>query len=68
MLTVWRDGDKMMTQATNQGAIEIFPESETVFFNTDIGARITFERDAEGVVTGLVLEQGGQTVKGKRLE
>jgi len=32
--------DKVFTQATGQPSIEIFPESETVFFNTQIAAPI----------------------------
>ena len=56
-----------MTQATGQGAIEILPESETVFFNTTIGGKITFDRE-DGKVTRLVLEQGGQRLEARRLE
>ncbi len=68
VLTVWRDAGKLMTRATGQQEIEILPESETVFNNTDIGARITFERGADGQAVGLVLEQGGQTMRAKRSE
>ncbi len=67
VLKVWPEEGKLLTQATGQGAIEIFPESETVFFNTSIGARITFVREADGSVAQLVLKQGGQTMEAKRL-
>jgi len=32
VLSFFREGDKFFLQATNQGRIEIFPESETKFF------------------------------------
>lgn len=66
VLNVRREGDKLMTQATGQGAIELFPESETVFFNEMIGARVTFTVDGDAV--GLVLEQGGQRIESERQE
>ncbi len=67
ILTITRDGDRLMAQATGQGSLEILPESETVFFNDDIGGRITFQRDSDGVTTGLVLEQRGQRIEAARL-
>ncbi len=67
ILTVWPEDGKLMTQATGQSSIEIMPESETVFFNTMIGAKITFVRE-DGGVTHLILEQAGQRLEAKRLE
>jgi hypothetical protein len=67
VLKVWPEEGKLLTQATGQGSIEIFPESETVFFNTSIGARITFVREDDGSVQRLVLEQAGQTLEAKRV-
>ena len=42
-------------------------EAETRFFLKEVDAQITFERDAGGAVTGLVLHQNGQNAPGKRL-
>jgi hypothetical protein len=47
------------------------PETETDFFLKELDAQITFVRDAQGVVTGLVLHQGGQryaSIEGERTE
>src|SRR5438132_1255694 len=50
VLSFWREGDKFFLQASNQGRIEIFPESELKFFLKIIEAQATFVRDAEGKV------------------
>jgi CubicO group peptidase (beta-lactamase class C family) len=47
---------------------EIFPESETVFFMTQTDQKITFTRDKEGKVTGLILEQRGRKRKATKLD
>ena len=60
ILTVTREGDRLMTQATGQGQVEIFPESETRFFPKVIEAKITFVKDESGKVTHLILQQNGE--------
>jgi D-alanyl-D-alanine-carboxypeptidase/D-alanyl-D-alanine-endopeptidase len=59
ILTVTREGTRMITQATGQGKIEIFPESQTEFFTKVMEASITFVVDDQGRATGLVLHQNG---------
>jgi CubicO group peptidase (beta-lactamase class C family) len=66
VLTVTREGDRLMTQATGQGKIEIFPISETEFFPKVVDARITFVRGADGKVDRLVLKQSGREMTGTR--
>jgi CubicO group peptidase (beta-lactamase class C family) len=66
VMTVTRDGDRLITQATGQNAIEIFPISETEFFPKVIDARITFVRGADGKVDRLVLRQAGREMTGRR--
>ena len=61
-----RDG-AMYAQATAQPMVRLWPESETSFFLKEVDAQVTFERDAGGVATGLVLHQNGQNVPGKKL-
>jgi CubicO group peptidase (beta-lactamase class C family) len=60
ILTVRREGDRLITQATGQGPIEIFPESETKFFPKVMEAKITFVKDESGKVTHLILQQNGE--------
>ena len=59
ILTITREGDRLMTQATGQGKIEIFPESETKFFPKVMEAKLTFVKDESGKVTHLILHQNG---------
>ncbi len=66
ILTVTREGDRLMTQATGQQKIEIFPSSETEFFLKVVDARITFVRGPDGTVDQLVLHQAGRDMPAKR--
>jgi CubicO group peptidase (beta-lactamase class C family) len=66
ILVIVREGDHLMAQATGQEKLEIFPESDDTFFLTEVDARITFVRDAEGKVTNLVLRQNGQETTAMR--
>jgi len=50
VLGVTREGDRLMTQATGQPKVEIFPSSETEFFLKVVDARITFVRGPGGKV------------------
>jgi CubicO group peptidase (beta-lactamase class C family) len=68
ILTVTREGDMLMTQATGQPKVQIFPESEREFFLKVVDAQITFETDSTGRATGLVLHQNGANVPAKRIE
>ena len=68
ILTVTRDGTRMMTQATGQGKVEIFPESQTEFFTKAMVASITFVVDDQGRATGLVLHQNGADHEAKRVK
>ncbi|MGZ5515578.1 MAG: serine hydrolase, partial [Candidatus Aminicenantales bacterium] len=67
IITVLRRGGKLISQATGQSEVELFPESETRFFLKVVDAQIDFVLDAEGRVTGLVLHQGGQNLPAKKI-
>ncbi len=68
ILRVFREGEKLMTQATGQGAFEIFLESETVFSPRGFNAKLTFLKDADGRVTAVRLDQGGRQTEGKKIK
>jgi CubicO group peptidase (beta-lactamase class C family) len=68
ILTITKEGDKLMGQATGQAKLELNPVSETQFIVPSVNANVTFEKDSEGKVTGLVLIQGGQTIKAKKIK
>jgi CubicO group peptidase (beta-lactamase class C family) len=58
----------LFAKATGQEAFRLWPESETDFFLKEIDAQVTFVRDAQGAVTGLVLHQNGQNAPGKKVK
>jgi CubicO group peptidase (beta-lactamase class C family) len=68
ILTVTKEGDKMITQATGQGKIEIFAESETKFYPKVMEAKIEFVKDESGKVSKLILNQGGRTMEAKKIK
>lgn len=59
ILTISKEDDRLMAQATGQPPFELFPSSETKFFLKAIDAQITFVKDEGGKVTHLILHQGG---------
>jgi hypothetical protein len=65
-LAITLEGDQLMSQATGQAALPLFAEAETKFFLKVVDAQVEFSRDANGVVTHLILHQGGRNTKGMR--
>jgi tetratricopeptide (TPR) repeat protein len=65
---VYKEGVKLMTQATGQPAFELFPEADNKFFLHVVDAKVTFNRDEKGTVTGLVIHQGGRDTPGKKVK
>ncbi len=68
VFTVTRDGDKLMGQMGNQPKLELEAVSETQFTVSAVKANISFEKDAAGKVTGLVLQQGARTTSAKKIK
>jgi CubicO group peptidase (beta-lactamase class C family) len=65
-LTVFRDGERLMSQATGQPTIELFPESADNFYLKVVAAKVTFTRDEKGLVTGLIVHQGGRDIPARK--
>jgi len=65
VLKISKDGDRLMSAVKGQPAFELFPESEKIFFNKVMGAQITFAIDDKGIVTHLILHQGGDNTAKK---
>jgi len=63
---ITREGSQMMAQITGQPANPIYPSGPGEFFYTVVDATLSFQRDATGAVTGLVLHQGALTVPARR--
>jgi hypothetical protein len=54
-----QDG-RLAVQVTGQSRITVYASAKDKFFYTVVDAQITFQRDAQGRVSGLVLHQGGR--------
>ena len=67
VLTVRREDDQLMVQATGQPEFQVYAESETTFFFTVVEAKVTFKRNEQGKVDQVVLNQGGRAMPGRRL-
>ena len=67
VITVTREGSHLFAQATAQPRFELFAESEHDFFLKVVDAQVSFETDAQGRATRLILHQGGDH-PGKRVE
>jgi len=59
LLNVFRMNDGLLARATGQDAFPIFPSAPNEFFARVAGISISFTRDPNGVVNGLVLHQNG---------
>lgn len=66
-IVITLEGGALFAQPTAQPRLPLFAESETEFFLRVVDAQISFETDAAGAVTGLVLHQGGQNVPGRKV-
>jgi hypothetical protein len=52
-------GDKMyLTSTVRNNPDELFPESKTTFFSKAVDAEITFTKNKDGKVTGLIAHRG----------
>ena len=65
-IAITLSGDQLSEQATGQAAFPIFPDSKTEFFLKVVDAKISFEEDSAGKVTGLVFHQGGHNLPGEK--
>lgn len=68
ILTVTKEGDRLMVQATGQPRFEVFPESEREFFYRVVDAQITFEAGSDGKAERLTLHQNGADMPAARIE
>lgn len=66
-LRVWRDGDRLMMQATDQGAGETYPAGNDVFFDDGEPGDYTFIRDASGKVIAIIYRNEGTELRLERV-
>jgi hypothetical protein len=65
-LRVYASGRKLMVQGTGQTRLEVTPFKKDVFVTEPIGAEVAFQRDANGKVIALTVDQRGQVLRGER--
>ncbi len=68
LLTVTRQGNQLYTQATGQGMLPIYPESETKFFLKVVDAQLEFVKDEKNVVAKAILYQGGRAMPAPKVK
>jgi CubicO group peptidase (beta-lactamase class C family) len=65
ILTITREGNQLITQATGQGKLPVYAEAKDILFPKAMPATIQILRE-DGKVTGLILKQGGREMKGPK--
>jgi len=68
VLTLERDGNRLLGRMGDQPKLELHAESETKFFVEEVGGEITIVKDDQGQVTKLVLRQRGREVEAKKVK
>jgi D-alanyl-D-alanine carboxypeptidase len=68
VLTVRREGDRLISQATGQPPFELHPSSSTRYFVREFPAEIEFIPGDDGRASKIVLHQGGQEIPAPRAE
>ncbi len=65
---ITKENTQLYCQPTGQDQLEIYPESETVFFLKEVEIQITFVRGENGKVEKLILHQGGNDIPLTKIE
>ena len=60
VLAITLEKGSLWGQPGDQEKRQLFAESNTKFFLKDLDVQITFQKDAKGVVTGLLMDQAGR--------
>ncbi|GGG34659.1 hypothetical protein GCM10011344_39300 [Dokdonia pacifica] len=66
-ITITTEGDQIFAEATGQSKIEIYGEDTDAFFLKVVPAKLIFTRDSSNNVTHVTLHQGGQQMKGAKV-
>ena len=67
IITVTPGNNSLAIQASGQPAFRASVIAEDSFEISEVGAVITFQRDADGRISQLTLQQNGQRIPGKKL-
>lgn len=67
-MNVTLENGKLLAQISTQPKLELFAESETVFFFKIVNAQVTFVVNPQGEVTGAVFRQGGSDIPAQKIK
>ncbi len=67
VFTITREGDQLYAVLTGQTRAAIYPKGEREFFYKIVDAQISFQADAQGQATALVLHQNGRDQTANRI-
>jgi CubicO group peptidase (beta-lactamase class C family) len=67
MIDITRDGTNLYGQATGQPRFSLQATGDTEFMVKEVQARVKFEKNDDGTIKGMVLNQNGRMIPGKRL-
>jgi hypothetical protein len=68
MFNVVKDDSRLWFEIEDEPREELSPVGETKFFIEKAGPYLSFQRDSDGKVSGVVLHQGEEELPGKRIE
>lgn len=68
ILTVTLEGEQLMSQATGQAKVAIYPMSKIRFFLKVVDAQIEFNVNEKGAPESLTLFQGGREIKAPKIK
>ena len=66
--TVTKEGKQMKVKKTGRDQLEIYPESETLFYLKRINAKFRFDLNGDGKVESMTILQGGREAKYLKLK
>lgn len=68
IVTISREGDKLIAQPKGQSPLEIVPMAYDKFYVEQVKAEVIFNRDVNGVVESMILNQNRRETYGKKLK
>ena len=68
IITIRIEGNRIFAQATGQSELELFPLSETKFYDKVVNAQMEFFADDKGEINKMVLYQNNREMPGKKIK
>jgi CubicO group peptidase (beta-lactamase class C family) len=59
--------NQLLAKATGQPSVDLWAETETLFFIKEIGAQMEFHLNTDGTVKSMTFSQGGNAMEGQKI-